>query len=150
MEKRLFFAEKCYVLLCFLVYRLRALPMIKKIFINLSQFSTGKWWVEVITTQPSCTYYFGPFDNAQEAEAMRPGYLEDLHGEGVESLEVCIKRCQPTSLTIFDDEDMVPEISTIEDMVPEVSTLKSASRLGVVPVKLRERLALPWQNHQNF
>lgn len=124
--------------------------MIKKIFINLSQFSTGKWWVEVITTQPSCTYYFGPFDNAQEAEAMRPGYLEDLHGEGVESLEVCIKRCQPTSLTIFDDEDMVPEISTIEDMVPEVSTLKSASRLGVVPVKLRERLALPWQNHQNF
>lgn len=81
---------------------------------------------------------------------MRPGYLEDLNGEGVHSLQVCVKRCQPTSLTIFDDEDMVPEISTIEDMVPEVSTIKSARRLGIVPGKRRERLALPWQNHQNF
>ncbi len=113
--------------------------MLKKLFINLSQLSQGKWWIEVIATHPLCTYYFGPFNNAQEAEAMRPGYLQDLYGEGVHSLQVCIKRCQPTRLTIFDDDDSAPEMSA----------LRSAGPLGIEPVKHREHMVPPWQNHQN-
>jgi Domain of unknown function (DUF1816) len=61
------------------------------------------WWVEIITSTPACTYYFGPFSSAQEAEAKRPGYIQDLEGEGAIGLQVVVKRCKPTQLTIFDD-----------------------------------------------
>jgi len=36
------------------------------------------WWVEVVTEQPNCTYYFGPFASAKEAKLAQPGYIEDL------------------------------------------------------------------------
>lgn len=29
------------------------------------------WWVEIKTSQPACTYYFGPFDTEDEANAMK-------------------------------------------------------------------------------
>jgi Domain of unknown function (DUF1816) len=61
------------------------------------------WWVEIITSSPNCTYYFGPFASAQEAETARPGYVQDLEGEGAQGLQVVVKRCKPTQLTIFDD-----------------------------------------------
>jgi hypothetical protein len=61
------------------------------------------WWVEIVTSSPACTYYFGPFASAQEAETERPGYIQDLEGEGAQGLQVVVKRCKPTHLTIFDD-----------------------------------------------
>jgi hypothetical protein len=43
-------------------------------------FGFGKaWWLEIKTNQPTCTYYFGPFERAEEAEALKGGYIEDLH-----------------------------------------------------------------------
>ncbi len=79
--------------------------MIKKLLLNIPQLGKGEWWIEVMTTQPLCIYYFGPFSNAQEAAAMQPGYLEDLAQEGVQNIQVIVKQCQPTRLTIFDDQD---------------------------------------------
>ncbi len=58
------------------------------------------WWVEVQTSVPRCTYYFGPFDYHAEAKASRAGYVEDLEGEGARDIVVLVKQCQPDVLTI--------------------------------------------------
>lgn len=70
------------------------------------------WWVEVKTEAPKCTYYFGPFVSTEAAEAARPGYVEDLQGEGAQNISVVIKRCKPARLTIADDvEDRPGKVS---------------------------------------
>jgi Domain of unknown function (DUF1816) len=58
------------------------------------------WWVEVQTSVPRCTYYFGPFDHQDEARASREGYVQDLEGEGARDIVVLVKQCQPNALTI--------------------------------------------------
>jgi len=39
--------------------------------------SDQQWWLEVKTTEPACTYYFGPFETESEAELQKTGYLDD-------------------------------------------------------------------------
>lgn len=63
------------------------------------------YWVEIKTDYPRCTYYFGPFWSNVEAEADRSGYLEDLQAEGAQGIKCEIKRCKPSSLTIFDEKE---------------------------------------------
>lgn len=63
-----------------------------------------KWWVEIITNFPRCTYYFGPFDSDKEALIHTPGYIEDLESEGAKRVSIIIKRCQPSQLTICEGE----------------------------------------------
>jgi len=58
------------------------------------------WWVEVVTGSPHCTYYFGPFTSASEANAAQAGYVEDLETEGAQGIAVDVKRCKPGQLTI--------------------------------------------------
>ncbi|MDJ0903818.1 MAG: DUF1816 domain-containing protein [Xenococcus sp. MO_188.B8] len=60
------------------------------------------WWVEIQTDNPGCTYYFGPFETAEEARASQDGYLEDLRQERARIITVEIKQCQPQELTIYD------------------------------------------------
>ena len=36
------------------------------------------WWLEIITKEPYCIYYFGPFDSLKEAQLEQGGYIEDL------------------------------------------------------------------------
>ncbi|BFM39739.1 DUF1816 domain-containing protein [Synechocystis sp. LKSZ1] len=59
-------------------------------------------WVEIVTTTPRCTYYFGPFLSREEAETAQRGYLEDLQGEEAQGIAITIKRCKPQNLTIFE------------------------------------------------
>lgn len=61
------------------------------------------WWVEIKTTTPRCTYYFGPFASAKEAHLSHYGYVEDLMGEKAHGIGVEIKQLQPRSLTIEED-----------------------------------------------
>lgn len=72
-----------------------------------SLFSSGKaWWLEIQTSQPACTYYFGPFNSEAEAESLKGGYLEDLEQEGAQQIRTSVKRCSyPDRLTIDDDSD---------------------------------------------
>jgi Domain of unknown function (DUF1816) len=56
-----------------------------------------------LSVQPRCTYYFGPFNNANEAETARPGYIQDLQSEGALGIVTTIKRCKPTQMTVCDD-----------------------------------------------
>ena len=67
---------------------------------NMLEFLGLAWWVEIVTQNPGCTYYFGPFMSYEEALDAQDGYIEDLQGE---SISVAIKRCKPTELTIFDE-----------------------------------------------
>jgi Domain of unknown function (DUF1816) len=78
---------------------------LKKLILNLPRFSRGDWWVEVTTADPRCVYYFGPFLNSGEAFEMRPGYVQDLLGEGAQEVSTVIKRCCPTELTRCSEND---------------------------------------------
>lgn len=79
------------------------LDQIKKIFPGMLGSAKQPWWVEVTTTQPDCTYYFGPFDNSDEAASAQHGYIEDLRKEGAAHVEAVVKQCRPSSLTIAKD-----------------------------------------------
>jgi hypothetical protein len=77
--------------------------IMKEILLGVLEFLGIAWWVEIVTENPSCTYYFGPFLNSEEAEAEKSGYIEDLEQEGAKGITVTIKRCKPVELTIFDE-----------------------------------------------
>jgi hypothetical protein len=62
------------------------------------------WWVEINTTVPRCTYYFGPFNSEKEAQFSRTGYVEDLYQEEARDIVALVKQCQPDILTISHDE----------------------------------------------
>ncbi|MDG2989693.1 DUF1816 domain-containing protein [Candidatus Synechococcus calcipolaris G9] len=61
------------------------------------------WWVKVLTRSPQCTYYFGPFLTAAEADKEKAGYIDDLRSEGAEGIEAIVQRCRPENLTIDED-----------------------------------------------
>lgn len=61
------------------------------------------WWVEITTARPHCTYYFGPFATAVEADEAKAGYIEDLESESPQGMQVTIKRCKPVQMTIEHD-----------------------------------------------
>jgi Domain of unknown function (DUF1816) len=59
------------------------------------------WWIEISTVQPKCTYYFGPFASAWEAQMASSGFVEDLEDEFAQGIKMQIdRRCQPDLLTI--------------------------------------------------
>jgi hypothetical protein len=76
----------------------------QEFFTGLLDFLGFAWWVEVKTESPRCTYYFGPFLTAKEAEAAKPGYVEDLQQESAQGIVAITKRCKPVQLTVYDDE----------------------------------------------
>jgi len=62
------------------------------------------WWIEITTNHPSCTYYFGPYPNHQEAADQQQGFLEDLRSEQATDIQAHIKRTQPEQLTIVQND----------------------------------------------
>ncbi|HIK56918.1 MAG TPA: DUF1816 domain-containing protein [Synechococcales cyanobacterium M55_K2018_004] len=66
------------------------------------------WWVEVTTAVPHCTYYFGPFASAAEAEGAKAGYVEDLEQEGAIDIQANVKRCRPMVLTVEEQNGRGP------------------------------------------
>jgi hypothetical protein len=85
---------------------------------KILEFLGLAFWVEIVTDNPKCTYYFGPFLSAKEAEAARGGYIEDLENEGAQGIAVTVKRCKPSNLTIF-DEDLGESING--NLIPTLS-----------------------------
>lgn len=78
----------------------------KEFMLKIFQLLGLAFWVEIVTDNPSCTYYFGPFLNEKEASDAKDGYIEDLENEGAQGINVQIKRCKPSDLTIFDEESV--------------------------------------------
>lgn len=60
------------------------------------------WWVKIVTVNPECVYYFGPFDSQSEAIASQSGYMEDLTAEKATGISIEIKQDRPKLLTISD------------------------------------------------
>jgi len=79
-------------------------------------------WVEIVTEQPQCTYYFGPFARAKSAQKAVAGYLEDLKQESAQGITVTLKRVQPSELTIFEDE----LVESFDQLSPAISGLVEA------------------------
>lgn len=61
------------------------------------------WWVEINTAAPRCTYYFGPFLTAAEAQDAMPGYIQDLEAEQASGIEATVRRCKPRNVTVYDE-----------------------------------------------
>ncbi len=81
----------------------------KDLWIRFLAFFGMAHWVELTTEIPCCTYYFGPFANADEAErSARLGYVEDIQEEGAHNIQIQIKQCKPSNLTIFDEDEFLP------------------------------------------
>ncbi len=72
---------------------------------DILNFLGQAWWIEILTTQPQCTYYFGPFGSINEANLAIPGYVEDLEGELAQDIQTKIERGKPLTLTISYDLD---------------------------------------------
>ncbi|MUG98466.1 DUF1816 domain-containing protein [Scytonema sp. UIC 10036] len=62
------------------------------------------WWVEIITVFPRCSYFFGPFTSAEEADRSKAGYIEDLEREGSQVMFAQVQWCQPQALTILEHQ----------------------------------------------
>ena len=60
------------------------------------------WWVKIVTVNPECIYYFGPFDSQSEAMESQFGYIEDLKAEKAAGISIEIKQARPKLLTISD------------------------------------------------
>ncbi len=80
---------------------------IPDVWTDILNFLGQAWWVEILTTQPQCTYYFGPFASINEASIAMPGYVEDLENELAQDIQTYIKRCKPSILTIIPRADSV-------------------------------------------
>jgi hypothetical protein len=85
----------------------------KEVLIKILHFMGLACWVEIVTDNPRCTYYFGPFVSEQEAHAAKSGYVEDLENEGAQGISVTVRRCKPTNLTIFDELGEQIELKTL-------------------------------------
>jgi Domain of unknown function (DUF1816) len=80
------------------------LNQFSEIWTNLLDFWGQAWWVNVMTTQPKCMYFFGPFADRQQASQAMLGYIEDLESESARVIKTNIQRCKPAQLTIeFED-----------------------------------------------
>lgn len=83
----------------------------KNFFSSLFGLFSNPWWVKITTADPSCIYYFGPFDNEEEAIQAKPGYLEDLQLEGAQQIHSIIEQTsEPKELTI---ETGMPATSSV-------------------------------------
>jgi Domain of unknown function (DUF1816) len=84
---------------------METLPAIAAAWTDILNFLGQAWWVEVFTTQPQCTYYFGPFADATSAMAESVGYIKDLEEESAQGIFAQIRRCKPDQITIEHNPD---------------------------------------------
>ncbi|NET56404.1 MAG: DUF1816 domain-containing protein [Symploca sp. SIO2E6] len=91
---------------------------IKEISTSVLRFSGLAYWVEIVTDNPRCTYYFGPFLSTKEANEAKAGYIEDLDNESAQIIFVKVQRCQPSNLTIFDE---TTEVAAAPEITPALS-----------------------------
>ncbi len=67
---------------------------------GLRRGNNKAWWIEIITIEPPCLYYFGPFKDLIGAIFNCFGYVIDLSEERTKGITVTFKRCNPKILTV--------------------------------------------------
>ena len=93
----------------------------KEILTKIFNFLGLAYWVEIVTNEPQCTYYFGPFLNRADAEIAQSGYIEDLKNEGAKEIKVAIARLKPNNLTIYFDLDERSNFQAIARFTRQIS-----------------------------
>ena len=91
----------------------------REFLISLLNFFGLAFWVEIVTEDPICIYYFGPFLTASEAHDTKVGYLEDIKSEGTRILSVSVRRCKPSRLTVTEDSEMTVEQPIVAAFNPQ-------------------------------
>jgi len=76
----------------------------KELWLKILQAVGRAFWIEIITENPKCTYYFGPFLNGLEAIAAKAGYVEDLTTEGATILKLEVNRCKPPEMLTIEED----------------------------------------------
>lgn len=74
-----------------------------QITVSNSSYELG-WWLEILTAQPLCLYYFGAFTTRQEAESQQDGFIEDLLQENALILSTNLQFLQPKEITLTGDD----------------------------------------------
>jgi len=74
-----------------------------QITVSNSSYELG-WWLEILTAQPLCLYYFGAFTTRQEAESQQDGFIEDLLQENALLLSTNLQFLQPNQITLIGDD----------------------------------------------
>lgn len=83
---------------------MKILETAENITVSLLEQLRLAWWLEVVTNNPYCTYYFGLFITESAAKVCQFGYIEDIAQEGAEISSVEVKRFQPKVLTVINDQ----------------------------------------------
>lgn len=83
---------------------MNALKNVKESFTSLLERLKLARWIEIITEQPKCIYYFGSFATGNDAHLSSGGYIENLEQELAQEIAVDIKQGHPQKLTIFEEE----------------------------------------------
>lgn len=81
------------------------LDTLKEVAAGFKQAIGTSWWLEINTSKPRCTYYFGPFRTDTEARTAQSGYVEDLKSEGAQEINVTLKRCRNPGIKTICYED---------------------------------------------
>jgi Domain of unknown function (DUF1816) len=69
------------------------------------------WWIEIVVTQPTSMYYFGPFKSHIMAEKEWAVIAEDLVNEGAQGLAKTIQLYNPRQLWGIEHLDPVYVLS---------------------------------------
>ncbi|MGB3493514.1 MAG: DUF1816 domain-containing protein [Elainellaceae cyanobacterium] len=69
---------------------------------STQQLAQQKWWVKIQTKTPDCTYYFGSFNQKEEAENLQMDYVDNLVREGAKEITVNLENCCPQELTAYE------------------------------------------------
>ena len=81
----------------------------KNFFSSIFSFFSTSWWVKITTAEPNCIYYFGPFNSEAEAAQSKPGFIEDLEGEGALHIQSSLQQSgKPEQLTIEAESSVKP------------------------------------------
>ena len=96
--------RKIYQMLGFFLFSLFFTFVCLLIYLPKRQKSSP-WWLKIDTQTPCCTYYFGPFDHAKEAQQTQPGFVEDLNKEGATDIMVLVSQCDPQNLTFCEEDE---------------------------------------------
>jgi Domain of unknown function (DUF1816) len=76
------------------------LPAIKMLEESNSSPSQPMWWIKIYTIRPFCIYYFGPFNQIQEAQNSQFGYIDDLEKEDSKVVFKKLLWLNPQNLTV--------------------------------------------------
>ena len=52
------------------------------------------WWAKIETSNPSITYWFGPFITKRSLKENMPSFIKDLSDEGSKNIKHSLVRCK--------------------------------------------------------